>query len=469
MIDSKLLTKKLYYSDNLPVLLEMDGESVDLIYLDPPFNSNRAYNIIWSDDLGQTTAFEDTWSWSPECDVQLRDIEHLEARSILNALVDAMGKVQLCAYLVNMAVRLIEMKRILKPNGSIYLHCDPTASHYLKIIMDAIFGSKNFQNEIIWCYNVGGKSRKRWARKHDVILFYSKSDKFKFYGNAVGIPRDTGTKSFGGKIGFDEKGRHYQDKIVKNTGKIYRYYLDKPKIPEDWWADINSLQSGSKERLGYPTQKPLELLERIVKASSKEGDIVLDPFCGCGTTIAAAEKLKRHWIGIDITYSSIAAIQERFRRQKINIWGDIQVLGKPETIEEVETNLINKSSARTRKEFEKFCVTSIGGLPNDKMGADDGIDGRIRLTDKEVAIVSVKSGKVTLDQIRALKGLLNGNNKIGIFITKNKPTKGMVKFANQSGVYKPDETFVLARATYVPKIQILTLEQILRGEQPVLS
>ena len=461
MVARKDLNRKLYYSDNLPVLQEMDDESIDLTYLDPPFNSNKAYNIIWPNDMGQTTAFEDTWTWSPECDVHLRDMEHLEARNILNALVDGMGKVQLCAYLVNMAVRLIEMKRILKSSGSIYLHCDPTASHYLKIIMDAIFGAKNFLNELIWHYRKWPTGKYTYQRNHDVLLMYGGGGKSKDRTfNQIYMERSASTqKRFGNaKIvsGFDDEGNRLPAQTVEDVSEGVRQ--------DDVW-EIGRVPPVKQL---FPTQKPLPLLERIITVSSNEGDLVLDPFCGCGTTVIAAEKAKRSWIGIDITYSSIAAIKELYKREKLNYWGHIEILGEPKTVEEVEANLINKSSAKTRKEFEKFCVTSIGGLPNDKMGADDGIDGRILLPNKEIAIVSVKSGSVTVEQVRAMKGLLNGKNKIGIFITKKNPTRGMVKFAKTSGIYSSIESIFPAKALNVPKIQILTLEQILKGEQPVL-
>ena len=232
--------------------------------------------------------------------------------SARHAHSDGMG-----AYMCFMAVRLLEMCRVLKPTGSIYLHCDPTASHYLKAVMDAIFGWRGFINEIIWCYNVGGKGKRWFARKHDVILFYVQSKSYTFNGEEVGIPRDTGTKSFGGKIGFDEEGRRYQDKIVKKTGKVYRYLLDAPKIPEDYWTDINSLQSGVRERTGYPTQKPLALYERIIKASSNEGDVVLDPFAGCATTCVSSERLQRKWVGIDIWDKVHEVVIERLRNEKL--------------------------------------------------------------------------------------------------------------------------------------------------------
>jgi site-specific DNA-methyltransferase (adenine-specific) len=193
----------------------------------------------------------------------------------------------------------------------LYLHCDPTASHYLKIVLDFVFGKNNFRNEIVWCYNVGGKSKKGFAKKHDTILRYSKSNTWTFNGDSVGIKRDTGTKSMGGKIGVDGDGRPYQDKIIRKTGKVYRYYLDENKIPEDWWTDINSIQSGSKERTGYPTQKPLALLKRIILASSNAGDTVLDPFCGCATTCVAAQQLQRKWIGIDIEKQAVSVLIQR--------------------------------------------------------------------------------------------------------------------------------------------------------------
>ncbi len=446
MSDRKDFIRTLYYSDNLPVLKQMEDETIDLIYLDPPFNSNRAYNIIYPNDMGQITAFEDTWSWTPECDVHLRELKDSNVRNILNALVNAIGKIQICAYLVSMTVRLVELKRILKSSGSIYLHCDQTAGHYLKVVMDAIFDKKNFCNDIIWGYRTGGVSKKYWPKKHDNILFYKKSSAYRHNPPQERIYYDK--PFFTDKV--DMAGKPYADVYIR-----------------DVWEDIKPIINISKESLGYPTQKPIKLLERIVEASSNQSDLVLDPFCGCGTTIAAAEKLKRNWIGIDITYSSIAAIKERFKRQRLDIWGELKILGIPETKEEVESNLINSESARARKEFEKFCVSTIGGMPNDKMGADGGIDGKIFLQNGNYAIVSVKSGHVNVRQIRELKGLLNRKKIIGIFITKEDPTKSMIEFANQSGFYE-DKIEIMNKIKYIPKIQILTLEQLLRGEQPIL-
>ena len=307
--------RTLYTLDNLEVMRGINSESVDLIYLDPPFNSKKDYAApIGADAAG--AAFKDTWSLD---DVKREWVEALATDntatwSVITAAGFAHGESSQ-AYLTYMAIRLLEMRRVLKSVGSIYLHCDPTMSHYLKLIMDAVFGRRNFRNEIVWCYNVGGKSSKWWARKHDNLLFYSKTSDYYFNGKAAGIPRDTGTKSFGGRIGTDSAGRPYQDKLVKATGRIYRYYLDEPKIPEDWWTDINSLQSKVRERTGYPTQKPLALLDRIIKASSNEDDVVLDPFCGCATTCIAAERLGRQWVGIDVEEKARDLVVQRLEME----------------------------------------------------------------------------------------------------------------------------------------------------------
>ncbi len=462
MVAREDLIRKLYYSDNLPILQNMEDNSIDLIYLDPPFNSNRAYNIIYPGDLGQVTAFEDTWYWTPECDVHLMDMKHLKAKNILDALVVAMGKVQMCAYLLNMALRLIELQRILKPTGSVYLHCDPTASHYLKIVMDAIFGEENFKNEIIWHYRRWTGRAKKFQQLHDVILFYTKSNEYTF--NVLYTEYTDGSKE------RKEQGVLHRFKDGEAHFVSYKSLNKKGVRENDVWH-IPFIAPSARERLGYPTQKPIALLKRILTASSNEGDVVLDPFCGCGTTSEAAEILKRHWIGIDITYSSIAAIKERFKRQNFDFWDKVQIIGEPKTEEEVENSLIHSESAKARKEFEKFCVTTIGGLPNEKMGADGGIDGRIPLVNKQIAVISVKSGSVSVKDIRELKGILNGKNKIGIFLTKEKPTQPMISFANQAGIFEQlskADGIVFDKTVPIPIIQILTLEQILRGERPVL-
>lgn len=352
-------TGVLYCDDNLHRLTQIPTESVDLIYLDPPFFSNRMYEVIWGDEA-EVRSFEDRWE----------------------------GGIQV--YTDWMRERMIEAHRVLKPTGTIYLHCDWHASHYLKVMMDGIFGANNFQNEIAWCYNTGGKSRKRWARKHDTILFYSKGPSWYFDGKAVGIARETGDKSFGGKIGVDADGRRYQDKLAKSSGKYYRYYLDDPKIPEDWWI-INSLQSQSKERLGYPTQKPEALLERIVRASSKEGDVVLDPFCGCGTTIAVAERLNRQWIGIDISPTAVGLMRARIAKMGGTATATkIKLVGMPVTSGQLE-NL-------KPFEFQNWVIQQMHGTHSPRKSGDMGIDGYSYFEHLPIQVKqSKKVGRNTVD------------------------------------------------------------------------
>ena len=283
---------KIFWGDNLQVmshLLKKYRGQIDLIYIDPPFDSKADYKKkIDVKGVGKTTSDSTSFEEKQYGDIWTND-----------------------EYLQFMYERLILLRELLSDTGSIYLHCDYHKNHHLKLIMDEIFGVANFQNEIIWCYNVGGKGTTRWARKHDNILFYSKSSDFYFDGKSAGIGRDTGAKSQGGRMGIDENGRPYQDKLVKATGKYYRYYLDEPKIPEDWWTDINSIQSGSEERSNYPTQKPEALIERIIKASSNPGDIVFDCFMGSGTTPGCCMKLGRRFIGADINLGAIQTTTKR--------------------------------------------------------------------------------------------------------------------------------------------------------------
>ena len=349
---------RLFYGDNLDVLSQHVGdESVDLVYLDPPFNSNRNYNVLFArhetqaSDAAQIKAFDDTWHWTPETDTQYKAAISgglpAKVADALAALRTLLGENDATAYLVNMAPRLVELHRVLKPTGSLYLHCHPTMSHYLKVMLDTIFGPKFFRNEVSWKRFSAKNDPHRFGRSHDVILFYSRDDKFTWnvqYGpfeqdyveeNYRYVEEGTGRRyrrdnltanKPGGDVSYEwhgarpYKGRYWaysrekMDQMLldgriefRRTGMpVYKRYLDEqPGVPlQDIWTDIR-LHSGSKERLGYPTQKPVALLERIVTASSNEGDLVLDPFCGCGTTIEAAERLGRRWIGIDITYLAI--------------------------------------------------------------------------------------------------------------------------------------------------------------------
>ena len=320
MKKEKEFTNTLYTNDNLFILNGLNSNLVDLIYLDPPFNTNKIFSApIGTKAAG--TSFKDMWTWA---DVNEAYLETLTDKyPALVKFIASIGKIHskaMMAYLTYMVQRIIEMHRILKDTGSLYLHCDQTASHYLKILLDDIFGKNNFRNEIAWCYSTGGKSKRHFGRKKDIILFYSKTNKYIFNGESVSIQmtphkQNKSGEHYGGKMGTDEYGREYVEKQGSKDSqgnyKYYRYYLDEGKIPEDWWVDINSLQSAAKERTGYSTQKPLALLKRIIKASSNEGNIVMDPFCGCATTCVAAQQLGRKWIGIDLEENAVGLLMER--------------------------------------------------------------------------------------------------------------------------------------------------------------
>jgi site-specific DNA-methyltransferase (adenine-specific) len=461
-------TNVLYYGDNLEILRKhIPDNSIDLVYLDPPFNSKATYNVLFKEPTGepsqaQITAFEDTWHWGEEAERTFQEILHSAPAKVIDMMTafrSFIGSNDMMAYLTMMCIRLLELKRVLKDTGSIYLHCDPTASHYLKILMDTIFTVKNFQNELVWHYTVGGKSTKRFARKHDIILFYTKGSDFTFNGKAVGIPRKTGTHSFGGKMGIDENGRPYHDKRTKE-GKYYRYYLDEGKVPEDVWI-LESIQSQDKERLGYPTQKPEVLLERIIRASSKKGDIVLDPFCGCGTTLVVAERNERKWVGIDITHLAISAMKWRLGKIFPNI--KYKVIGEPKDLSGA------RELARQNKyQFQWWVISLVEGQPygDKKKGADTGIDGYIYFMDEKdkvkKAIVQVKSGNVSVSQIRDLEGVIDREKaEIGIFISLEPPTRPMTTEAVSKGFYKSPFT-----GKDYQKIQLFTIEELMSGKKP---
>ena len=294
----------MFIRDNLEIMRGMDDECIDLIYLDPPFNSKHNYAApIGSEAAG--AEFKDMWSLD-DVDAQWISMiadDHPNLHAVLKAVPDDSDK----SYLAYMAVRLIEMYRILKPTGSIYLHCDPTMDSWLKIVLDAIFGKKNFRNEIVWCYKSGGATSRYFAKKHEIVLFYSKNNTYKF--NSVE------EKSYQG-IGYNTGNKNvhlYEDEHVNNLGPHTLVNL------KDWW-EIGMLATSSKERTGYPTQKPLPLLERIIKASSNEGDWVLDPFCGCATTCVAAHMLGRKWIGIDVSPAAEILVRKRIDRELRNDW-----------------------------------------------------------------------------------------------------------------------------------------------------
>jgi DNA modification methylase len=343
------MTNNLWYGDNLNIMRSMRGESVDLIYLDPPYNSKRDHNCTFG-AVAQSKAFEDTWKWDKN------DEEHLDwleehrpsVGKFLVALGSLLPKRGLYPYLVNMAIRLVEMHRLLKPTGSIYLHVDPTASHYLKLVMDQIFGGQNFQNEIIWSYKRWPSKQTRYQRMHDVILFYSKSNEWTWNQQFDGLSEST-RKAFKGKAQVLKAGA---------TKKVTGDQESQGMPMRDVW-EIPFIAGASSERLGYPTQKPLALLERIIKASSNEGDVVLDPYMGSGTTIEAAAKHGRQWIGIDVTHHAVATTANRLRDCGLPLRSD-QIIGVPEDI----------ASARQLKtdnprQFDAWCVLQCEAMPQD--------------------------------------------------------------------------------------------------------
>ena len=485
---------KLFYGDNLEVLQnQISGESVDLCYVDPPFNSNRNYNQIYNnigkDDIAQTQAFVDTWDWGDSAELQL-DMLRKEPR-YTQRLVDTilglekiLGKGAMLAYLVNMSIRFAEIWRVLKPTGSFYVHCDPTASHYLKIILDAIFCDRggDFRNEIVWCYKSRPQSKRYFGKKHDVILFYTKSDKYTFNWEVIARPLSEQTVKKYRLI--DENGRRYrlqgrgitgspirsakdvdQKWEVTNPELIVRDYLDEKLgvAQEDWWL-IDIINQHAKERLGYNTQKPLALLERIIQASSNEGDVVLDAFCGCGTTLDAAHSLHRKWIGIDITYNAVSLILKRLvDRYGSGILDEVNISGIPKDLESARA-LAHKKDDRLRKEFEKWAIltyTDNQGKINEKKGSDKGIDG-IAYIIGGTALFSVKSGNVSVKDIRDFQAVMEREQaSAGVFITLQPPTKPMQHEAATSGHVEDIPGLRLPKK--ISKLQIVTIQELLDG------
>jgi len=482
----------LYYGENLAVMREyLPDESADLIYLDPPFNSNRNYNVLFREESGadsqaQITAFEDTWQWDEaarETYYQLIKNSPENVSRMIGAFHDFIGRNQMMAYLVMMTIRLIALRRILKSTGSLYLHCDPTASHYLKIVLDTIFGKENFRNEIIWCYKTRHFSKKHFGKKHDVVLYYSKTDKYLFNWDAVLRPLSESTiKKYRLK---DERGyyrlcgRGITDSPIRSAKDVdsewekthpelvIRDYLKDGVPHEDYW-NIDIINQAAKERMGYPTQKPLALLERIIQASSNSGDVVLDPFCGCGTAIVAAQKLDRKWIGIDITHLAVALQKYRLKQSfDLTDKKDYEVIGEPEDLSSAE-----QLAKDDRYQFQWWALSLIQAKPvggdaeskKGKKGKDRGIDGIISFIDDSSekpkrVIVQVKSGNVGVKDIRDLIGTVEREKAaIGVFITLKNPSKDMKQEAGDAGYYE-SEYF---NRKY-PKIQILTIDELFSG------
>ena len=506
----------LYFGDCLDVLREFGAESVDLIYLDPPFNSKADYNVLFNSPTGdrsksQIEAFEDTWHW---CEQSEQEFSHIlrqantDVAELIIALRRFLGENDILAYLVMMASRLLEMHRLLKSTGSLYLHCDPTASHYLKILLDAIFGAIRFKNEVIWQRtNSKGHAYTRLPSAHDTILVYEK-DKTKTW-NPIHLPHSESYKKSHYSRVEAGTGRHYRldnclnpnpdrpnltyewnghlrvwrwtkDKMqeLHNTGRLvystsgmpqYKRYLDEMKGTPvtDVWTDIPPINSQAKERLGYPTQKPLALLERIISVSSNEGDMVLDPFCGCGTAVHAAHKLNRRWIGIDITHLAVSLIEKRLRDAFPGI--NFDTFGTPKDVDGARDLAL-----RDKYQFQWWACSLINAQPyqGKKKGADGGIDGIIYFQDDiknqpKKIIVSVKGGQnVGVPMIRDLAAVMEREKaEIGLFVTLEEPTKPMRTEAVARGLYTCPHNGI-----QYPKIQILTVKGLLEGtEKPAYT
>ena len=549
------MTNTLYYGDNLDILRQhVPDESVDLVYLDPPFNSNANYNVLFKEQSGEASpaqirAFTDTWEWTQEAErtyeqeIITNPATPANVKDMISAFRQFIGSNPMMAYLVMMTPRLVELRRVLKPTGSIYLHCDPTASHYLKLLMDGVFGASSFRSEIVWRRTGTHNKARRFAPIHDIILFYTKTEDFRwndtrrpymaghvreyfvqddqgwrtnYYGNVL-----TGSGIRGGQSGkpwrgFDPsaKGRHWAiprrlvEEVKEDLSElsqhekldrfyelgyisiregqawpVYEHYVrpdDGQPVPDIWAyqpytegavfasgdgidADVRWLSTTDQERLGYPTQKPQALLERIIQASSNEGDVVLDPFCGCGTAIAAAENLKRNWIGVDVTHLAVALMKSRLKTAfDLNPGADYEVVGEPADVGSAQA-----LAEQDRYQFQYWAMSLLEALPRDRggrRGADRGIDGVVHFIDgprrtTKKAIVQVKSGKVSSPLIRDLKGTVEREKAdLGLFITLEEPTRDMRTEATSAGFYHSE----IWQRDY-PRMQIRTIAELLGG------
>lgn len=506
----------LYYGDNLDILRRyVANESVDLVYLDPPFNSARNYNVLFAEQDGtraaaQIRAFEDTWAWDSSAAAAYEEVVERGGKvsQVLQAFRGFLGDNDMLAYLSMMAPRLIELHRVLRETGSLYLHCDPTASHYLKLLLDAVFGPQNFRSEIIWRRtSAHGDAKSKFAAVHDTLLFFAKSEqtdfnqqfepyteeyiathfvhvdpdgrRFRRVDLRSPSPRPNLTYDYTASNGITYKphrngwavSRERMETLdrehrlffpKKEGGRLRRklYFDESTGVPiSDNWIDIKPIFATGDERLGYPTQKPVALLERIIAASSNEGDVVLDPFCGCGTTIAAAHKLNRRWIGIDITHLAIGLIRTRLR----DMYGDslkFEVVGEPTTVEDAE-----ELAKTDQYQFQSWALGLVGarGAGPVKKGADKGIDGRLYFHDgtksTRYAVFSVKAGKLQANYVRDLGGVVAAEKAdIGVLISFDKPTQQMRAWAAGQGFYE-------SPWGKHPKIQLLTVGELLDGKK----
>lgn len=505
---------KLYYGDNLDILRRyIADDSVDLIYLDPPFKSNQDYNVLFAEQDGarsaaQIRAFEDTWRWDQGAARSYAEVVEKGGKvsATMQAFRQALGENDMLAYLAMMAPRLVELRRVLKPTGSIYLHCDPTASHYLKMLMDAVFEPFNFKNEIIWKRANAHNDPKRYGRISDTILYFSKSEKCtwnqqhtpyreEYYKSHYKqdengryfrtVPLDAPRHGSGspsllykwkGKMPapsrtwaikqevmekYEEEGRLRYTRT--GTPTLLQYADEMPGVPlQSIWTDIPPVNPQAQERLGYPTQKPEALLERIIKASSNENDVVLDPFCGCGTAITAAQRLRRQWIGIDITHLAMTLIKHRLK-DAFGSHVTYQVIGEP--VDQAGAQALAKQDPY---QFQWWALGLVGARPTEqKKGADQGIDGRLYFHDERLdagktkqIILSVKAGHVSVPHVRDLWGVIEREKaQIGVLISLEEPTQAMRTEAAKSGFYESP----FDRKKY-PRLQLLTVEELLEGK-----
>jgi len=512
------MKNQLYYGDNLTVMREsIADQSVDLVYLDPPFNSNAGYNVLFKAPAGQKSeaqieAFEDTWHWTDSAARAFEDVmrsKHANTATMLKAMRSILGENDMMAYLAMMAVRLIELHRVMKQNASLYLHCDPTASHYLKLLLDSIFGRTNYRSEISWkrssAHNDAKQGRRQYGNIRDVIFFYTSSDEWQWNwqykpysleyvkrmyrhkdakGNRYRLDNLTAAKP-GGDVSYEFMGtRPYRGRYwaysrqnmekFHEEGRLYfpanggtpsykRYLHEMPGVPlQNDWDDIQPAQGN--ENLGYPTQKPLALLERIIEASSNPFDVVFDPFCGCGTAVHAAAKLDRFWIGIDITHLAVSLIERRLKDAFPGIF--FEVHGTPKDI-----GGARDLAARDKYQFQWWAISLVDAVPQGgkKKGMDRGIDG-IRWVragpkdgDFEKVLVSVKGGEnVGAAMVRDFKGTIEREGAVGgMFVTLVEPTREMTREAAAAGFFES------GFGTH-PKIQILTIAGLLAGQKPDL-
>jgi len=511
------VTNKLYYGDNLEVLRTFPDACVDLIYLDPPFNSNAGYNVLFKSASGagadaSIEAFDDTWTWGEASKNALLDIAAGTNRPLqvmMEAMRTGIGENPLMAYLAMMAVRLVELHRVLKDTGSLYLHCDPTASHYLKLVLDAVFGAENFRNEIIWKRTFAhGDPKRGFGDVTDDIFFYTKSPGFTFnriykslsqervaaiykHADSDGrkwqsvtlrspSPRPNLTYNYTASNGitylphrngwscnlermqkYDAEGRlHFP---TRPDGALrLKMYADESSghLVQNLWDDIPPISSQAQERLGYPTQKPRALLERIIAASSNPGDIVLDPFCGCGTAVDAAQKLGRQWIGIDVTHIAIGMIENRMREGYPGI--AFETIGVPKDLASAE-----RLAADDPHQFQQWVCWQVGGFPRDKKGGDKGVDGWFNYLAEggriETGVISVKAGdNVNPGMVRDLGEVMRRDkHRFGLFVMKGMPTKGMRDAAEAQEVIETE----FGR---FPAMQFVTLAELFQGLKPKL-